>query len=68
MAAEFNFFCDPIAARIVMEELTCQKYLVTWELSKQHFLSLDDINEYCSHDNIATIKNRARKKKRAKKI
>lgn len=51
MAAEFNFYCDPISARIVLEDLECPKYLVTWELSKENLLSLEDVKEYCSHDN-----------------
>lgn len=51
MSAEFNFFYDPIAARIILDDLTCPKYLITWELSKQHFLTLDDVNQYCSYDN-----------------
>ena len=51
MAAEYNFHFDPIAARIVLEEFVCPKYLVTWELSKQHFLTLEDVSEYCGHDN-----------------
>jgi len=51
MAAEFNFFFDPIAAHVVLEDFTCPKYLVTWELSRQTILTIDDVKEYCSHDN-----------------
>lgn len=51
MSAEFNFFVDPVAAHIVMEEFTCPKFLVTWELSKQPFLELSHLKEYRSHDN-----------------
>lgn len=51
MAAEFNFYVDPIAAHIVIEEYQIPIYLVTWELSMQLYLTLDHIAEYCSQDN-----------------
>ena len=44
MAGEFNFFVDPVAAHIVVEEFTsCPTYLITWELSRKLFLKSDDI-------------------------
>jgi len=51
MAAEFNFFIDPIAAHIVLEDIKCPKYLVTWELSKHPYLSLEQYKEYSFRGN-----------------
>lgn len=33
LAAEFNFFCDAEAARIVLEETQCPCQIVGWEVS-----------------------------------
>ena len=51
MAAEFNFYCDPVAARVVLEDLYCPKYLVTWELSGTTFLTSQDMQQYCNYGN-----------------
>jgi len=52
MAAEFNFYCDPVAARVVIEDLRCPKYLVTWELSGVNkYLSKEDKLAYCNYGN-----------------
>ena len=52
MAAEFNFYCDPVAARVVIEDLTCPKYLVSWELSgTRSYLSKEDLVTYCGYGN-----------------
>ena len=53
IAAEFNFFVDPMAAHIVIEEFgpDCPTYLITWELSRQLFLKSDDIIRYCNAGN-----------------
>jgi len=31
-SAEFNFYQDPEAAKVVLFELDCRKTMVTWEL------------------------------------
>ena len=44
ISAEYNFFVDPYAAHIVLEEFTsCPTYLITWELSMRLFLSSNDV-------------------------
>eukprot|EP00111_Clytia_hemisphaerica_P017360 TCONS_00051374-protein len=48
MAAEFNFWADPHAAQIVLEEFKCPKYLITWELSRKCFLTSNDVIQYCN--------------------
>ena len=46
---EFNFASDPIAAQIVMKELTCKKYLVPFEVSgKEYYTPMDIVREYYS--------------------
>lgn len=50
MSAEFNFWADPIAAHITLEDFKRPIYLVTWELSMQLFLKVEDIFKYCSFD------------------
>lgn len=51
MAAEFNFYMDPIAAHIVLEDFICPKYLVSWELCKVQYLTLDDYKEFSMRGN-----------------
>jgi len=51
IAAEFNFYIDPVAAHIILEEFKCPIYLITWELSMRTFLSCQDIAKYCGKDN-----------------
>lgn len=51
MASEFNFYVDPIAAHIVLEEFTCPKYLVSWELSVGSYLDLKDYQELSMRGN-----------------
>lgn len=50
MAAEYNFFKDPIAARVVFEEFKCPLVLATWELTKEEVLTNEDIEQYIGRD------------------
>ncbi|XP_065054920.1 nucleoside hydrolase-like [Rhopilema esculentum] len=48
---EFNFVADPLAARIVLEEYTCPKYVVPWEAVLDHPFSSTFEKIYCGKDN-----------------
>ncbi|XP_002166145.2 uncharacterized protein LOC100197535 [Hydra vulgaris] len=51
MAAEFNFYIDPVAAHIVIKEFSCTKMLVTWEFTKTVPLSKEETKTLVGQDN-----------------
>ncbi|KAJ8037743.1 Inosine-uridine preferring nucleoside hydrolase [Holothuria leucospilota] len=44
-SAEFNFYCDPEAAHIVLHDFKCEKILITWELCKLYQLPQENYEE-----------------------
>ncbi|XP_054720902.1 uncharacterized protein LOC129230524 [Uloborus diversus] len=48
--AEFNFYCDPIAANIVLTEPACSVVLVPWETVLEH--GMDLIQKKVKNENI----------------
>ena len=50
MAAEFNFYTDPVAAHIVIKEFSCPKILVTWEFTQTARLSKEEMKTFLNQD------------------
>lgn len=46
--AEFNFYSDPVSARVVLQRATCPVTIVTWETLEHHALPWDVYDELTS--------------------
>ncbi|XP_063809382.1 inosine-uridine preferring nucleoside hydrolase-like isoform X2 [Pseudophryne corroboree] len=52
VCAEFNFYLDPEAAYIVMNEFTCPTFIASLEFAREHSLTTEYLKNWVSQDTV----------------